>query len=222
MTQSKAAEIYCIDLSISNPELEACQEFTELSPFPVSYHCPPMKGMESLLESDKKGPPKALLVLGSAASVWDDLPWQREFHPWLEAWLSKEIPTFGICYGHQLIAYLLGAKLGRVPTGKKYIEVRSIDIIKKNPFGLEKRPVKIVVSHQDEVKELPKGMVQFATSPQTPYEGLYHEDLPIITVQSHPEARTDFYTQRGLEPSDVNFADGRRVMKAFLDYLARS
>ena len=219
MSNSKLPEIFCIDLSISNPELEAYEEIKQQNKIPVSYHCPSMNGIDSLLEHEEKRDVKALLVLGSAASVGDNLPWQNEFHPWLQGWLNREVPILGICYGHQLIAYLLGAQVGRVPSGEKYMGVRSIEVFAKNPLGLPKKEINIAVSHQDEVKDLPSGMKCFARSPFTPYEGLYHEDLPIITVQSHPEARKNFYSKRKIPFTEESFADGRDLMRRFFNSL---
>jgi GMP synthase-like glutamine amidotransferase len=216
----RESEIFCIDLSLNNPEIEAYNEIVQLSSIPVSYHCPSLKGMASLYEREKLVEVKGLMVLGSAASILDGLSWQLEFHPWLETWLRKKVPILGICYGHQLIAYLLGAKVGRMATGIKHVGLREIEFFNKNPLGIkEEKKSKVVVCHQDEVKDLPEDMVVFARSIETPFEGLYHKNFPIFTFQSHPQARYDFYNQRGVKVSEGDFTGGRMIVKSFLNFI---
>jgi len=218
MAVDKISEIFFLDLAIHDPETEAYEEVTRASSLPVSYHSPSREGMESLYKREEEVSIGGFLVLGSVASIYDGCPWQSAFHPWLESRVKKGIPTFGICYGHQLIASFFGAKVGSVAGGQKFTGLRKVKPIKETALGIKEQSLSILACHNEEVKELPQGMAVFAKSPEVEFEGFYHKDLPIFTLQTHPEARSDFYKKRGVLPCEENFADGRKVIRSFLDF----
>ncbi|KWV94040.1 type 1 glutamine amidotransferase [Erythrobacter sp. AP23] len=55
-----------------------------------------------------------LILLGSPASVNDDDDWINWMRKLVEEHLMKGKPTFGICFGSQLIASVLGAEIARL------------------------------------------------------------------------------------------------------------
>jgi GMP synthase (glutamine-hydrolysing) len=111
-------------------------------------------------------------------------------------------PILGICFGHQMIAQVFGAKVEKGKSaeyGTSEIIVDEPDIILS---GMPKR-FTAWVSHFDEVKELPKGFIALAHSDTCPIEAMRHESRPIFSVQFHPEV---WHTQ-----------DGERILKNFLE-----
>lgn len=95
------------------------------------------------------------------------------------------IPTFGICLGNQIVGKAFGADTFKLPFGHrggnhpvKDVETGSVYITSQNhgyavdPAGLEKSGLE--VSHVN----LNDGTV----------EGLRHRELPVFTIQYHPEA----------------------------------
>ena len=52
---------------------------------------------------------------------------------WLRGAVERKIPTLGICYGHQLLAYALGGEVGDNPNG---LEAGSEKIRGIRPFVL--------------------------------------------------------------------------------------
>ena len=97
---------------------------------------------------------------------------------------SLKIPIFGICIGHQLIALTLGAKTSKMRQGHrgsnhpvKNLETNSVEITSQNHgFIVDKQslPSDLQITH----------ISLFDQS----IEGLKHRELPIFSVQFHPEA----------------------------------
>ncbi|EPJ9484424.1 glutamine amidotransferase-related protein, partial [Serratia marcescens] len=73
-------------------------------------------------------PPAAycgVVITGSPAMVTEQLPWSEEAAEWLRQAMAIKLPLFGVCYGHQLLAYALGGEVGYHPQG---MEVGTLEI----------------------------------------------------------------------------------------------
>src|SRR5438270_535754 len=58
---------------------------------------------------------QALIITGSSSMVTDPSNSDLQAFRWLERTLDKNTPVLGICYGHQMIAHVLGGKVGALP-----------------------------------------------------------------------------------------------------------
>lgn len=161
-----------------------------------------------------------VVVMGSAASVYDPLPWLDELKGWMRPLLSGEvgIPVLGICFGHQLIASLEGGEVSYLnadQSKRKGVE-ESVVASSSRLLGVERR-LRVVVSHRQVVTRVPRGYRPVATRPGVPFDGFDHETLPIHTVQFHPEARNEFASRVGIEDvvDERVWEDGRLFIQAF-------
>ena len=68
----------------------------------------------------------AVVVTGSSAMVADPLPWIGRTADFLRRALEADVPTLGICFGHQLLAHVAGGAVGPLPGKPEYatVEVR--------------------------------------------------------------------------------------------------
>ncbi len=60
-----------------------------------------------------------VLVTGSAAFVTDHADWSERSAAWLRQTAHDDLPVFGICYGHQLMAHALGGEVAYNPAGRE-------------------------------------------------------------------------------------------------------
>jgi len=186
----------------------------------------------SLSPGDGPGPgdgydADGVVVLGSSASVHEPLPWLRDLGAWLKPLLDgrRALPVLGICFGHQLVAHLAGARVGVLrPDGGKDLGLRDT-LLEGGSLLPGRHDLKVVVSHRETVETLPDGYRVTARRPEVPIDGLEHDDLPMFTFQFHPEARRDFVARRGMDPAAIDdrvVGDSNRLLDAFRRRVASS
>lgn len=95
-------------------------------------------------------------------------------------------PFVGICFGHQVAARALGGQVARTPRGWG-VGVSFNQVVARKPWMEPyQEGIDLVVSHQDQVTELPEGGEVLVTSGFCPYYMVRYGDA-MITVQGHPE-----------------------------------
>ncbi|MGL5388645.1 MAG: glutamine amidotransferase [Enterobacterales bacterium] len=130
-----------------------------------------------------------VVITGSAAMVTERLPWSEQAAEWLRQAMRIKLPIFGVCYGHQLLAYALGGEVGYHPQG---MEVGTLDIELLPAAHLDKRLAalpsrfKANLIHSQSVLTPPPGAEVLARSQQDACQILrYGENA--LTTQFHPE-----------------------------------
>ena len=171
-----------------------------------SYHLPALMGVQSLSLVDK---PDAILVLGSASFIGDNLPWQKETFDYLREMLSRDVHVFGICFGHQLVAHGFGATIAPVmPDNSKLGTTRSIAFAEPFADLAAGVSLNIAVNHRQEIKSLSPDFQCLASSATVAHEMIRHRSLPFWGIQGHPEASPFFMKEYigGLSDSQMTAA----------------
>jgi len=123
------------------------------------------------------------VVTGSAASVYWDEAWIGRLKTWVGEAVEAGLPALGVCYGHQLLADVLG---GRVEDMGKYeIGYRTVEHDGDNRLldGIDES-MTVFTTHSDRVAEPPPGARVFAEN-EFGIHGLRKDRA--IGVQFHPE-----------------------------------
>ncbi len=213
--------VLVIDPAMQTPELDSFNRMVATSPLPLSYHLPAMFGMGSIARDDSNV--AGVIVLGSASSVNDKLPWQAELGAWVDKRMRDGVPTLGLCFGHQLIASLCGAKVDFLFPDHRKLSGFTPTHLAANPLWGEARECQLFTSHREVVTECPAELVVTAQRPDVPNDGFAHRELPIWTFQPHPEATLEFLANRGVPAEEpARFADGHAIVDQFLQLTARS
>ncbi|PYH89878.1 class I glutamine amidotransferase [Aspergillus ellipticus CBS 707.79] len=136
----------------------------------------------------------ALVLTGSKHDSFESHPWILKLVEYTKkAFEDKRVKIFAICFGHQILARALNAKVGRNSAGWE-LAVCNVDLSKtgKELFGRDK--LRIHQMHQDIAYGYPSEVVSLGASPKCAVQGMYVPGK-LITVQGHPEFREDIMTE---------------------------
>lgn len=153
-----------------------CNVYCEVHPYTLS------------LEKIKEMNPKGIIFTGGPNSVYDEASPRYE-----RAILELGIPVLGICYGSQLMAYLLDGEVKTAPVseyGKTEVEVDSSSKL----FEDVQKSTICWMSHTDYIASAPEGFKVTATTPVCPVAAMENEAEKLYAVQFHPEV---LHTQEG-------------------------
>lgn len=214
------ANLAVIDPGTRVPELDCFNRISRASALPTTYHLPALFGTGSLARAEAEL--AGIVILGSGASVNDPLDWLDALSGWLRAAVDRGVPALGLCFGHQLLARILGGRVGPVAGGKRK-GLREI-ALDANPLWGGARAVTLVVTHGEEVQVLPAGCAGVGRSDVVAIEAFAHKTRPVWGFQAHPEATEAFVHNNGVPlPAGGGdpFAEGHGLVDAFLAFVAR-
>ncbi len=135
-----------------------------------------------------------VLVTGSHAMVTERQPWSERVAEWLPALVEREIPTLGVCYGHQLLAHAFGGEVGDNPKGTQ----EGTTTVQLTPEGqtdallgaLGVEAFDALVSHAQSALALPPGATRLAFDDWDANQA-FRIGKNAWGVQFHPEMDAD-------------------------------
>ncbi|MDD2845085.1 MAG: amidotransferase [Rhodoferax sp.] len=136
-------------------------------------------------------PYDAVLLTGSKADSFSQEPWVLALKDKVQALLLAKKKLIGVCFGHQLIALCLGAKVGRAPQGWGAGRMTYEWLAPELAHAQGREDVALLASHQDQVFDLPGGTRLLATSAFCPVAA-FGIDGQLFCVQAHPEFVEDY------------------------------
>lgn len=157
---------------------------------------------------------KGIILSGGPHSVYNEDSFKID-----PAIYELDIPILGICYGMQLTTDMLGGKVqasDKREYGQHEIEVaNTTDGIFQ---GLSDRE-QVLMSHSDQVTEVPAGFTVTAHSPNTPIAAMENTERRIYGVQFHPEVKASLQGDQMLRNFVFNIcqASGDWSMENFID-----
>ena len=153
-----------------------CNVYAEVHPYTLS------------LDKIKEMNPKGIIFTGGPNSVYgEESPrYQKEI-------FDLGIPILGICYGSQLMAYMLGGTVETAPVseyGRTEVDVDNSSAI----FQGVKPQTICWMSHTDYIAEVPEGFKVVAKTPVCPVAAMECPERKLYATQFHPEV---MHTEEG-------------------------
>jgi len=143
------------------------------------------------------------VVTGSWASVYWDREWIGRLKTWVGDAVEAGLPALGVCYGHQLLADVMGGRVEGM--GEYEIGYRTVEQDGENRLldGVDDR-MTVFTSHSDHVVREPPGATVFARN-EYGIHG-FRKDR-VFAVQFHPEYDMD--TARAVAAGKDQLSDQR-------------
>ena len=131
----------------------------------------------------------AALITGSAAMVTERAAWSERTAGWIRQAMDRELPMFGVCYGHQLMAHALGGRVDYLPGGREIgtVSIACSPSATPDPvaYGLP-AAFRAQATHEQSVLEAPPTAQVLASSARDPHH-LLRYGPNALSVQFHPE-----------------------------------
>ena len=135
---------------------------------------------------------QGIVITGSAAGVYEDLPWLEPLRSFIRVGYDSRTPMLGICFGHQIMADALGGDVRKSEKGWG-LGRHSYDVVQRPGFmGSAPVALSIACSHQDQVISPPVEAEVLLASEFTPNAGLVYRNGAALSFQAHPEFADDY------------------------------
>jgi GMP synthase-like glutamine amidotransferase len=133
----------------------------------------------------------AYLISGSKTGVYDDVPWREPLRNLVKEIFDADIRMVGICFGHQLLADVLGGKTVKSDKGWGIGAIEHQKQGQAQPFEDMPESLTLLFSHQDQVTTLPEGAVRIYGS-EFCENGAFYIPGKVLGFQGHPEFTNEY------------------------------
>lgn len=125
-----------------------------------------------------------VVLSGSTAGVYEaeTYPWMTEQCALVEELVEREIPTLGVCFGHQLVNDALGGTVEASESIARLVEAT----FTADPLFEGVSPI-VPAVHGDRVLEPGSDLSVIASTEYYDAFATRHDDAPVWTTQCHPE-----------------------------------
>ncbi|MEN8199353.1 MAG: GMP synthase [Thermodesulfobacteriota bacterium] len=146
------------------------------------------------------------ITTGSKASVYEDLAWVRQLIQFIQRLDKHHKKLIGICFGHQLMAMARGGKVEKSDRGWGVGIAANRVVVRPAWMAEQIDGINILVSHQDQITDLPADTLVIAESDFCPYF-IVQWGEHFLSIQGHPEwssdySRTLINDRRNIIPAD--------------------
>jgi len=170
----------------------------------------------------------ALLIGGSGRySAGNDYPWTDALLAFVRSACNRATPTFGSCWGHQVIARALGGEVRYDPSRAELgcFEVQLTPEGAQDPlFSKLPKSFHANMGHHDRVTRLPPGTIELAANPSQRFQAFRVEGLPVYGTQFHSELNAERERDRLLAYREAYRSDipSEEAFQSVLDSLAET
>lgn len=159
---------------------------------------------------------EAMVVTGSAAMVTDREPWSVAAGELLAEVVTAGAPVLAICYGHQLLAEVLGGEVGDNPRGRQIgtVQVTLTDDGARDPLlGAFGPQLRFQATHRQSVLRPPSGATHLATTDMDRHHAYrygertwavqFHPEFDAVAIRTYIERRADLIRAEGGDPESL-------------------
>lgn len=156
------------------------------------------------------------MITGSASMVTERAGWSERTAGWIRHAMDAELPLFGVCYGHQLMAHALGGRVDYLPGGREIgtVPISLHEQAASDPLGAHlPASFRAHTTHEQSVLEPPSHAMVLARSTRDPHQLLRYGKYALST-QFHPEFNADVmraYIQRKRDAMQREGMDPKRT-----------
>ena len=161
-----------------------CNVYAEVHPYTVT------------LDQIREMAPKGIIFTGGPNSVYEETSPHYE-----NGILELGIPVLGICYGSQLLAWMLGGEVATAPVSEYGRTQVTLNTSSKLFHGID-ADATVWMSHTDYIAKAPEGFDVTGHSPVCPVAAMEDASRGFYATQFHPEV--------------MHTVDGRKMISNFV------